>query len=132
MFLVACIYSITGALGKKGVLASSPGTMATYYFLALALVGSVAARPRPRKLASLVRSRPLLSIAIGITFAAHLFTHMAAVSWMPVAEMIALKRLSLLIGSVAGVILLGEPAPRGRIAGATFMVAGAAWIGFVR
>jgi drug/metabolite transporter (DMT)-like permease len=130
MFLVAVIYAVTGALGKRGVLAASPGAMAAYYFLALAVVGTAAARPRLDRLSPLVRARPVLCAAVGVTFAAHLFTHMFAVSRMPVAEMIALKRISLLLGSVAGVLLLGEPAPRGRLAGAALMVAGALWIGF--
>lgn len=132
MLLVALIYSITGALGKKGVMASSPTTMAVYYFLALALIGTVAAGVPPGRLAAVARSRPILTTLIGLSFTAHLFTHMAAVKCMPVAEMIAVKRLSLLLGSVAGVFLLGEPAPRGRIAGAVLMVVGAAWIGFAR
>ena len=131
MFLVALIYAVTSALGKRGVVLSSPGTMAAYYFVAVALVGIPALAPRPAELRRLLAGWPVLVVAIGITFTVHLFTHMAAVSLMPAAEMIALKRTSLLFASVAGVALLGEPNPPGRLAGAGLMVAGAIWIGFV-
>ncbi|MBP7148544.1 MAG: EamA family transporter [Acidobacteria bacterium] len=127
MLGVAVIYSITSALGKRGVVVSSPAVMAVYYFLAVAVLGSPVARPRT--VLRLVRAHTALAVRIGLASTAQLFTHMAALALMPAAEMIALKRLSLLFGSAAGVFLLGERGGRARLAGAALMVAGAIWIG---
>jgi drug/metabolite transporter (DMT)-like permease len=129
MLAAAAIYAVTSALGKRGVVLSSPGTMAAYYFLAVALLGLPALAPRPSELRRILAKHAAVALAIGVAYTLHLFVHMLAVSAMPAAEMIAIKRTSLLLGSLAGVVLLDEPAPRGRLAGATLMLAGAIWIG---
>ena len=116
-------------LGKRGVVLSSPGTMATYYFLAIVIVGVPVVMPHPRRLARVLRRRLWICAGLGVAFALHVLTHMNAVALMPVAEMISVKRLSMLFAALAGVLLLGEPAPRGRLPGAAMMVAGAVWIG---
>jgi drug/metabolite transporter (DMT)-like permease len=129
MLAVAAIYAVTSALGKRGVVLSSPGTMATYYFLAIVIVGVPVVMPHPRRLARVLRRRLWICAGLGVAFALHVLTHMNAVALMPVAEMISVKRLSMLFAALAGVLLLGEPAPRGRLPGAAMMVAGAVWIG---
>ena len=54
---------------------------------------------------------------------------MAAVARIPVAEMVALKRLSLLFAALAGVVLLGGEAPRGCLGGGAPVVPGPVWMG---
>jgi drug/metabolite transporter (DMT)-like permease len=131
MVAVAAIYAVTSALGKRAVVLSSPGTTAAYYFVGVAIVGVPALAPRPSELRRLLRGWPLLVVAIALTYCVHLFVHMEAIERLPAAEMIALKRTSVLFASLAGVRFLDEPSPPGRLAGAILMVAGAIWIGFV-
>jgi drug/metabolite transporter (DMT)-like permease len=128
MLAVAVIYAVTGALCKRGVNAVGAAPMAVYYFLAVALLVVPVVGPRGRSLARLVRLHPRLSLLVIVVFGLHLFAHMAALARIPVAEMVALKRTSVVMAAAAGILILKEEHAAFRLPGAIIMVAGAAWI----
>jgi uncharacterized membrane protein len=55
-------------------------------------------------------------------------SHMTAITMTRVAYMISVKRLSLLMGVVYGIVLFGEEGAGGRIAGTALMLCGVALI----
>ncbi len=61
-------------------------------------------------------------------YAVEIVTHMVAVSMTNVAYMIAVKRLSLLLGVLYGRFMFGEKSLGERLFGGTLMVAGVALI----
>jgi len=126
MLIVAMIYSATSALGKLAITHSSPAFFgATYYFaLAVCLLPVIAFRQGGRQflLQLKVTARPAL--LPGAFDALQSVTHFFAVSMANVAYMIAIKRLSLIIGSGYGFLLFGERNIRERLVGALLMFAG--------
>jgi drug/metabolite transporter (DMT)-like permease len=128
MLLTACCYSVTAALGKRGAVTIGPVTMAVWYYLVLAaaVVGlSWAVRGH---IVRATREHPWLALGIGIAYALHLLTHMAAMALIPAAQMVACKRSSVLLAPLLARVLLGEALPRQRLLAIVLMVAGAGWI----
>ncbi len=126
MIVVAFIYSITSTLGKKAITASSPLFFAAVYYTAVVLaLTPIALYKGKRELKHLTRNGTLrAAIAPGLLYAVMIVTHMLAVSITKVAYMIAVKRLSLLIGVFYGHILFKEGGITERPVGAALMLAG--------
>lgn len=126
MLLVACIWSVTSALGKKGVLLYDPipfgfivvlGDLLFFALMTLRQAGTPPGTSSPLK-----RLWPLFAVG-GLLMAAAEVTHFIAISLAPVAYMIAVKRLSLVFGVIFGWMVFGETI-RYRLIGAAVMVAG--------
>lgn len=130
MIAVALIYSLTSTLGKKAIAASSPFLFAAFYFPLLALaITPIALWNGSRELRGLVRSGTLrAALAPGLCYTVEIVTHIIAVSLANVAYMIAVKRLSLLMGVLYGHFMFGEEGVGERMLGASLMIGGVALI----
>jgi uncharacterized membrane protein len=126
MVVIALIYSVTSVLGKIAIAHSSAAFFgATYYgALALFLFPIIACRRSGRPLLQSLRANARTALFPGVFDAAAAVTHFYAMSMANVAYMIAIKRSSLLIGSLYGFLLFGERNVRERMVGAVLMFAG--------
>jgi len=126
MLLVALIYSATSALGKLAIAHSSAAFFGAAYYLALAvcLLPVFAFRQGGRQFLDQVKATGRAALLPGAFDAVQSVTHFFAVSMANVAYMIAIKRFSLLIGSVYGFLLFGERNVRERLMGALLVFAG--------
>lgn len=130
MIGVAIIYSITATLAKKAITCSSPLFFAGIYpillFICLTPVALWKGRHDLRSHGIKEHSRAILLPALfslGETISG-----LIALSLTNVAYMIAVKRLSLLMGIVYGHFLFMESGLRERLAGGGLMIAGVALI----
>ena len=126
MLIVALIYSGTSALGKLAVTHSSPAFFGAFYYLAIAvlLLPVIALRLGGTRFVSELRSTARPALLPGMFDAVHSVSHFYAVSMANVAYMVAIKRFSLLIGSVYGFVFFGERNVRERLLGSLLMFAG--------
>ena len=125
MLCVAFIWSITSNFDKIGVQGSSPLMWATALFsvIAAGMVPFVFCRPHSTGFRPLLGEWRLLGLtgvfnAIAITF------QMLALPMAPVAQVIAVKRMSALISVVFGHFFFKEKGFKERLAGAAIMVSG--------
>jgi len=126
MLMVAMIYSGTSALGKLAVTHSSPAFFGAFYYLAIAvlLLLVISARMGLRRFLSELRATARPALLPGLFDAVHSVSHFFAVSMANVAYMVAIKRTSLLIGSVYGFVVFGERNVRERLVGSLLMFSG--------
>jgi drug/metabolite transporter (DMT)-like permease len=125
MLLISFLYSFTAPIGKLAVLHSNPWFFAAVYNLTLTAVivslwpvaaGSTGTRG--------LFTRPGPMLLLGLVAAAENFCHMMAIAQVEAAYMIAVKRISLLLGVLYGAWWFGEEKIPERLAGAAVMVAG--------
>lgn len=122
MMGVAFIYSLTSALGKVAALHSEPQFFGALYTLAMsASLWPLAAGRRARA----PRGELVL---LGALHALMVWLHWQAICLTQVSYMIALKRTSLLFGTLYGGLLFGEEHLGERLAGGALMALGAALI----
>ncbi len=125
MMVVAMIYSITSALGRKAILHSSPMFFAVSYSLAVALTmlllllacGKVSFRPLTRELTK--------GCVAGALFFSQVLFHNFAMASAKAVYMISVKRLSVVMSVICGGVLFKEKNIAPRLAGALLMVGGA-------
>jgi drug/metabolite transporter (DMT)-like permease len=134
MLIVALIWSVTSTVDKIGVQNSSP------LFWAASLFGFIGTALLPltirrwRRSQRLVQTRPQTSREIltlgsaGLINAIGVGLQMIALTMAPVAQVIAVKRMSALITVVLGHFLFQEQGIKERLLGAAVMVAGVAVI----
>ncbi len=127
MLLVAIIWSVTSALGKKGVLLYGAIPFGMVLLVGLVLIFALIAAIRRN--ASVVRvdiSAPALGFFVlgGALMAGAEATHFVSLSQAPVACMIAVKRLSLVFGVLMGWLWFQEEHIRYRLLGGAIMVTG--------
>lgn len=126
MLMVAMIWSITSTVDKVGVQNSSP------LFWAASLFGFIGMAMLPMMLGRWYypkRKREVLTLgAAGMINAIGVGLQMIALTMAPVAQVIAVKRMSALIAVVLGHLLFQEQGIRERLLGAAVMVAGVAVI----
>ncbi len=126
MIIVAMIYSITSSLGKLAIEHSSPLFFGSTYFIAVTLCFTplVCINLDNRPVGRVLRSEIGSAILPGLFFSAMIVSHMLAMSLARVAYMIAIKRSSLIIGSIYGFVFFRERNIRERLFGAALMFAG--------
>lgn len=126
MISVAIIYSITSSLGKLAILHSSPLYFGATYFISLTICFTplVWLNLRNRPLASVLMTELRHSLLPGLFYSLMIITHMLAISMAEAAYMIAIKRSSLLIGSIYGFVLFRERNVLERLSGAILMFTG--------
>ena len=126
MILVALIYSVTSSLGKKAIEHSSPLFFGTAYFSVLTIVFTPIALYKGREELKKIPLREVLRKMIlpGVIYAVMVISHMLAMSMAKVAYMIAVKRLSLLIGVLYGYLFFDEASIRERLFGTVVMFSG--------
>lgn len=124
MLAVAAIYSITAVAGKKMIQIASPMYTASFYCVmtTLALWAVVSVKGGPRRLLYVFREKILW--AVGATQALMVITHVIAISMVPAAYMMAVKRTSLLFGVIYGVTLFHEGMAGLRIVASVIMLGG--------
>lgn len=127
MMMVAFIWSITSTFDKVGVRNSSP------IFWAIALFGYIALGILPMVLfnhsaqpilLTAVRKNWKLLLLAGVANGIAVGSQMIAVGMAPVAQVIAVKRMSSLFSVGFGVWIFGEKGWRERLLGAVIMVSG--------
>jgi drug/metabolite transporter (DMT)-like permease len=127
---VALIYSISSVYDKSATLLSDPYTFVWYSAVIRAAALLILFYGRRRllgvdKRVGAVRPVHILLFAfLGVTFVAEALFQMGALQSGPVAFVIAIKRLSILITSLAGVLVFKEAFSRARLAGAVLILAG--------
>lgn len=131
MLLVALIWSLTSALGKKGVQLSDPLFFGVFYMMALSVPLTVIAGWRvKRNLARVnLKGRNALWLALaGLATALAMLAHFHAIQLVPVAYMISVKRTSLLFSVLYGGVVFRERHIRLRLLGTSVMLSGVAVI----
>ncbi|MEL6263520.1 MAG: EamA family transporter [Cyanobacteria bacterium J06626_6] len=125
MLCVAFIWSITSNFDKIGVVNSSPLLWAIALFTVIAggMVPFVFWRTNSTGVMPIVESWKLLGITGGFNAIAITF-QMMALTMAPVAQVIAVKRMSALISVLFGHFFFGEKGLRERLIGAAIMVSG--------
>ncbi len=128
MLGVAVIYGVTSVLGK-GAMQQMPGPgFGAFYF---ALVGlatlAVFAWREPAALRTLVRPRAAHWLVAGL-MAAMVLSHFLALALVETAYMIAVKRVSILIGILLGAYFFAERHLARHLAAGALMVGGVALI----
>jgi uncharacterized membrane protein len=127
MLMVAVIWSITSALGKRGVIIF--GAL-QFGYLITALIGIIFLvvgflRVRLMYAPWVLDGRIAVTFVIAaIVMSFQEVTHFLAVSMAPVAYMISVKRVSMVIGVIFGWRFFGEANILNRLAGALIMLAG--------
>ena len=123
MLCVAFIWSITSNFDKIGVVNSSPLCWAVTLFSVIAGGMLPFVLRRGRGLTPLLGQWKLLGVTGGFNALAIAF-QMLALTMAPVAQVIAVKRMSTLLSVVFGHFLFGERGMRSRLLGAAIMVSG--------
>ena len=128
MMLVAFLFSFAAVIAKIGILHSTPIFFALSFFgvhnlvvpLCLLLFGKI----RIRRLLDL----PGKGLVAGLLLCGHVLFHCLAIVLTKAVYMIAVKRLSILVGVIYGRIWFQENDFRQRLLGATMMIAGSGLI----
>lgn len=126
MLMVAFVYSVSSALGKLGVIHSSPVLFAAIYTSVSAIVMSVYLFFTKR----LRNAITLRLVPVGVCTAVVLIFHMHAIKLTQVSYMISVKRTSLLFAIVYGVMFFGEKNLMRKTIAGIVMIAGVMIITF--
>ena len=126
MLIIALLYSVTTVLGKLAIEHSSAAFFGATYYLALALcfLPVIVVRQGWASFRTAFRTSARSAVLPGVFDASAAVSHFIAISMANAAYMIAIKRSSLLIGSLYGFLFFGERNIRERAAGAVLMFAG--------
>jgi drug/metabolite transporter (DMT)-like permease len=128
MLMVAVIWSVTSALGKKGVMIYGAIPFGMVLLVGVVIIfGVIAALRRNAAKVRVDISVPALGFFVlgGALMAGAEATHFLSISLAPTACMIAVKRLSLVFGVLMGWLWFREQNIRYRLAGGVIMVTGA-------
>jgi drug/metabolite transporter (DMT)-like permease len=123
MLCVAFIWSITSNFDKIGVINSSPLFWAFSLFAVIAAGMVPFVFRRGRGLKPLLAQWQLMGVTGGFNAIAVTF-QMWALTMAPVAQVIAVKRMSALLSVLFGHFFFGEKGLRSRLIGAAIMVSG--------
>ncbi|MBE9061528.1 EamA family transporter [cf. Phormidesmis sp. LEGE 11477] len=125
MLCVAFIWSITSNFDKIGVVNSSPlfWAMSLFAVIAGGMVPFVFWRSSSAGLTPLLSQWQLLGVTGGFNAIA-ITCQMLALTIAPVAQVIAVKRMSALLSVLFGYFIFGEKGLRARLLGASIMVSG--------
>lgn len=125
MLCVAFLWSITSNFDKIGVVNSSPlfWAIALFAVIATGMVPFVFFRNKSKGLKPLVAQWQILGITGGFNAIA-ITAQMLALTMAPVAQVIAVKRMSALLSVLFGHLFFGEKGLKVRLIGAGIMVSG--------
>ena len=132
MLLVSFLFSVSAAVGKKGIQLSSPQTMSFVYpfciFLGFTFVYWTNSILKKAPMPSLKTTFSPLFLLLGGITACSILIHFTAISMTQTAYMIAIKRMSILIGVIGGFVCFKERFLWNRLLGTLVMLAGMAVI----
>lgn len=124
MLGVAALYALTATMGKGALQYLPPQQFGAFYFGLLGLTTLIlVGLSQPRRLRRIWR-RPWAVLAVASLNAVMVFTHFLALRLVEVAYMIAVKRVSLVIGILYGAWLFHESGLRRHLLAAGLMLAG--------
>jgi drug/metabolite transporter (DMT)-like permease len=124
MLMVAAIYSLTSVMGKGALQYTSPVFFAPFYFCTLGVITLFLLIWSGTTTINILWRRPAQHLAVGTAMAVMILSHLAAIQFVEVAYMIAVKRTSLLFGILYGAILFQEPDPIRNLTAGSLMVSG--------
>ena len=127
MLMVAFIWSLTSALGKKGVQLSDPVFFGVFYTLSVSVPMLAIAGWRITRRAATVNLKGRNSIWLllgGLVTALATIAHFHAIKLAPVSYMIAVKRTSLIFSVLYGGLIFKEERLRLRLLGTSIMLSG--------
>ena len=131
IIIVAFIYSVSSVYDKSATLLSDPLTFVWYSAMVRAAIlllfyyGTKHASPASKAQKAFSLPQGALFALLGITFLAEALFQMVALQTGLVAYVIAIKRLSILMTSLVGMIVYKEVFSMARLAGATLIMVGA-------
>lgn len=125
MLIVAFLYALTSALGKKAIQHSSALFFGPFYFLMLGLIVPGGLLLTGKATWQGLKKVFYPGLCIGIFMVIMVLSHMSAISRVEAAYMIAAKRTSILFSVLYGALLFKEENIRERFWGAVIMLAGA-------
>lgn len=124
MLAVALLYALTATMGKGALQYLPPEQFGAFYFALLGVATLVfIGLPQPRALTRLWR-RPAAVLVVAALNGLMVYTHFLALRLVEVAYMIAVKRISLIIGILYGAWLFHEGDLRRHLLAAALMLAG--------
>ncbi|KHK01979.1 DMT family transporter [Desulfovibrio sp. TomC] len=128
MLLVAVVWSIGANLDKLGLQASSPAVWAASIYTASALALIPFAARRLRRSVGELPGFPFAIATAGLLEGIGLFCQMHALPLTQVSYVIAVKRLSIILGVLLGAVVFHEQDLAHRLPGAAVMVVGVFFI----
>lgn len=131
MLLVSLIYAVTSVLGKLAVLHSSVYFFGAVYFISFTVIQIIALPLIPSARLSRVAQKPLAGLLTGAAFVTMIFCHLIAVTRIDTADMVAVKRTSILFGTLYGWLWFKEEKIGERILGVVLMLGGIFMIGWL-
>jgi uncharacterized membrane protein len=124
MLSVAFIWSITANVDKIGVLNSSPIFYSFTLSGALTVELFIAMHLRSKKYPEQIKRNLRGLVPIGLFFSLGILSQMTAIEMTLAPFVIAIKRTSILIGSIYGFVIFKESNLRERLLGASIMILG--------
>ncbi len=131
MLLVSLIFAMTSVLGKMAVMHSNAYFFGTVYFICFTGIQLLALPIIPSARLAHVGRKPMAGLITGAVFSAMIFCHFLAIARTDAANMVAVKRTSLLFGVIYGWIWFGEENIVQRIFGGSLMLSGIFIIGWL-
>ena len=125
MLLVALLFSFAAVIGKKGIQHSSPLFFVISHFAIMNLGLTVFLLVKGKVRWSTFTKEPYKGTLVGALLFLHAVFHGLAISMTMAVYMIAIKRISILIGVIYGHLLFKEGQIVIRYAGAFLMLTGA-------
>ncbi len=131
--LVAVIFGLSSVYDKDAMLASDPVTFVSVSFVARGVIFAALlfflASLRSR-LASITGKEGLMFVVMGVLLVAELLAQAEALTGAMVANVVAVKRLSMLVTTFTGFWFFREPFTWARLSGVVVMVVGSVVIYF--
>lgn len=124
MLIVAFLYSLTSAAGKKAIQHSGALFFGSFYFLILGLLVPGGLLAAQKVTWQSLKKVFYPGLCIGILMVIMVLSHMSAISRVEAAYMIATKRTSILFSVLYGAFLFKEKNIRERFWGAALMLTG--------
>ncbi|MCX8030525.1 MAG: DMT family transporter [Thermodesulfovibrionales bacterium] len=125
MILVSLIYALTSSLGKKAIELSSPIFFANFFFIIVTILLTPLALLRKDCRINLPDRKVIKTIILpGFLYSLMIISHVLAMSLTQVAYVIAVKRLSLIIGVLLGYFIFKETNIHERMLGSILMFTG--------
>lgn len=124
MLIVAFLYALTSAMGKKAIQHSSVIFFGPFYFLMLGLIVPGGLLVTGKATWQGLKKVFYPGLCIGILMVIMVLSHMAAISRVEAAYMIAVKRTGILFSVLYGAFLFKEENIGERFWGAGLMLAG--------
>ncbi|MGD9210160.1 MAG: DMT family transporter [Desulfobacteraceae bacterium] len=130
MLVVSLIFAITSVLGKLAVLNSNAFFFGAVYFISFTGLQIAALPVIPTAKLSRTIQKPVIGLLTGATFAMMTFCHFLAITRIDAANMVAIKRTSMLFGTIYGWLWFNEEKMVERLLGVGLMLIGIFVIGW--